>query len=73
MFMSRYLMQLKNIEMNGTLARKLRYWRKTGRSYRWISAELSKTGTPVHRATVDLWCRELKIAKKEAHGGTDGL
>jgi len=54
--------RLKDFEMGGTLAKKLRAWRKQGKSYRWIAGELSSSGTKISRTTVDAWCRELNIS-----------
>lgn len=52
---------LKDLEMNGTLEKSLRSWRKEGLAYRVIAAKLSESGMLVHRATVDNWCKQLGI------------
>ena len=54
----------KNLEMDGSLARKLRLWRKQGRSFADISQQLSQNCLYVSRCSVDKWCHELGIVKK---------
>ena len=55
----------KNFEYGGHLETRLKEWRDEGRSYRWIAAELSKSGVVVRRSTVDKWTKELRIGKGE--------
>ena len=59
--MTSHLFILKNAELDNKLAKKLRAWRRKGKSYRWIATELSKTGTPVQRTAVDTWLKKLGI------------
>jgi transposase-like protein len=53
--------KLKNLEMGGSLQRKLKLYRKNGMSFRDISARLSVDGTSVSRTTVDKWTKRLGI------------
>ena len=61
--MNSHQYKLKNMELAGTLEEQLRLMRQLGKSYRTIAKELSRSGIPVARATVDKWCHELLIEK----------
>ena len=54
--MNSNLYNLKNLEMGGTLKRKLKSYRKSGKSFREIAKLLSTEGTPVTHETIRGWC-----------------
>jgi intein-encoded DNA endonuclease-like protein len=58
-----YQRLLKDAEMNGSLTRKLKLWRKNGMSYRDIAEKLSQSGISVSRGQVDKWCSDLNLEK----------
>ena len=62
--MKSHLFSLKEAELKINLESSLRQWRKDGLSIRFIAAKLSKKGTPVKRATVDVWCEKLGIKEE---------
>ena len=61
--MNSNLFTLKNIELHGTLKRKLKAYRKSGKSFREIAKLLSIEGTPVTHETIRGWAISLGIEK----------
>lgn len=59
-----HLYDLKNSEMAGTLDKKLRLWRKQGKSFRTIAAELSELGTYVNHEVIRTWCEGMEKGTK---------
>jgi transposase-like protein len=59
--MNSTLFELKNLELNNGLTRKLKAWRKSGLSYRTIAKRLSVSGATVTHETIASWCRALGI------------
>ena len=55
------LFELKDAEMGGVLEKELRALRKKGTPFRHIAAHISQSGRPIHRQTVDNWCKSLGI------------
>lgn len=62
--MNSTLYELKNMELNGNLTRKLRAWRKQGLSYRTIAKKLSVSGATVTHGSVDSWVKALGIDER---------
>ena len=62
--MTSHLFALKQAELKTDLESQLRQWRADGETIRSIAAKLSKKGTPVKRATVDVWCSKLGIKEE---------
>jgi hypothetical protein len=51
----------KDNELGGKLKRKLRDWRKQGRSWQWIAQRLSESGMYVPKSTAMNWGKAMGI------------